>query len=165
MIISRRSMIVLAAATTTAACSRFKTYNGPEVTRIVVMKSRRQLHLMHNDDILQSYEIDLGFAPEGAKQFEGDGRTPEGRYFIDRRNPNSDFHLSLGISYPNEADIAAARAAGKKPGGDIFIHGKPNGWGPRKGPDWTAGCISVKNREIETIYSMVRLETPIDIFP
>lgn len=162
---TRRTFMTLAGVAALGACSKFKTYDGPEVTRIVVMKSRRQLHLMHNDDILTSFDIDLGFAPEGAKQFEGDGRTPEGRYFIDRRNPNSDFHLSIGISYPNADDIAAARGAGKPPGGDIFIHGRPNGIGPRKGPDWTAGCISVKNREMETIYAMVGLQTPIDIYP
>ena len=147
-----------------AGCSKFQTYNGPEVTRVIVNKGDRQMFLMHHDEVLKSYPIGLGFAPEGHKSFEGDGRTPEGTYVIDRRNPNSDFHLSVGISYPNEQDIAVARAMGQEPGGDIFIHGQPNkGTKRKKGRDWTAGCIAVKNREIEQIYAMVRLGTPITI--
>ncbi len=141
-------------------------YRGPEVTRVVVHKGSRRMYLLHGDKVLRSYLIDLGFAPAGPKRVEGDGKTPEGRYFIDRRNPNSDFHLSIGISYPNARDIARARAMGKDPGGDIFIHGR----GPRistKGemPDWTAGCISVTDREIEEIYAMVSNGTVIDIYP
>ncbi len=147
-----------------AGCSKFRRYDGPEVTRVVVMKSERKLYLFSEDALLKSYDIDLGFAPEGHKTREGDGRTPEGRYYIDRKNPNSAFHLSLGISYPNEADRAAAREAGVSPGGDIFIHGARRP-GDKRGPDWTAGCISVSNREIEEIYSMVDVGTVIDLFP
>jgi murein L,D-transpeptidase YafK len=144
-------------------CSRFPTYDGPEVTRIIVNKSARQLILMHHDEVLRAYEMELGFAPEGDKQVEGDGRTPEGSYIIDRRNPNSEFYLSIGISYPNEEDIAEAEELGESPGGDIFIHGTPNPW--RRGDDWTAGCIAISNREMREVYSMVRLGTPIDIYP
>ncbi len=148
-----------------AACaSKFRTYNGPEVTQIYVLKSERKMYLMHHGDVLKSYDIDLGFAPAGDKVIEGDGRTPEGDYIIDRRNPNSDFHLSLGISYPNEQDIAEAEALGQDPGGDIFIHGR----GPiykRPGRDWTWGCIAVTDREMEDIYAMVRDGTPIRIMP
>lgn len=150
-----------------AACgasSKFKTYNGPEVTRIIINKGEREMFLLHHDRVLKSYEVDLGFAPDGHKEFEGDGKTPEGEYTVDRRNPNSSFHLSLGISYPNEQDIAFATAAGKEPGGDIFIHGEPNKLGIF-GPDWTAGCISVTNGEIEKIYAMVRDGTPVTINP
>jgi len=146
------------------SCSKPQAYTGPEVTRVVVMKADRRMYLMHGSTILKRFDIDLGFAPVGHKHFEGDGRTPEGRYRIDRRNPNSAFHLSLGISYPNAADVQRARAAGKPPGGDIFIHGARNAL-DRKGPDWTAGCISVSNREVEVIYSMVRMGTIVDIFP
>lgn len=147
-----------------ASCSKFQTYNGPEVTRVVVDKGDRVMHLMHNDEVLKSYRVGLGFAPNGHKAVEGDGRTPEGEYRIDRRNPNSEFHLSIGISYPNDQDRAKALAAGRKPGGDIFIHGRP--WKYRKGgQDWTAGCIAVTNREIEQIYAMVRDGTPILITP
>jgi len=89
----------------------------------------------------------------------------DGAYFIDRRNPESLFHLSIGISYPNEADRAFAAAQGKSPGGDIFIHGGPRrGIDPMNKQDWTAGCIAVSNRQIEEIYAMVRDGTPIDIF-
>ncbi len=144
--------------------SKFKTYNGPEVTHIVVHKEERRMFLLHNNEVLEAYDIELGFAPDGHKQFEGDGKTPEGTYRIDRRNPNSDFYLSLGLSYPNLRDIAVAKAAGKSPGGDIFIHGQPNKKSGN-GPDWTAGCISVTNKEMEQIYAMVKTGTLITVRP
>lgn len=158
-------LLVLALAGVAGCGSKFKTYNGPEVTRVIVDKGDRRMYLLHHEEVLKSYKIDLGFAPDGHKQFEGDGKTPEGEYIIDRRNPNSSFHLSLGISYPNEFDVARALEAGKRPGGDIFIHGRPNKkkWG--NGPDWTAGCISVPNGAIEDIYAMVRNGTPITLNP
>ncbi len=143
--------------------SKFKTYNGPEVTQIYVQKSARKLYLLHGTQALKVYDIDLGHAPAGPKQFEGDGKTPEGGYFIDRQNPNSQFHLSIGISYPNAADVEVAQAANKLPGGDIFIHGRD---GKARGrDDWTVGCIAVKDREMEQIYAMVRVGTPIFIAP
>lgn len=157
----------MTAALVVAGCSggsKFKTYNGPEVTSIVVNKSARNMYLLHNEKVLKQYRFDLGFAPVGDKQVEGDGRTPEGTYIIDRKNPDSSFHLSLGISYPNAADRAEAAAIGKKPGGDIFIHGQPNRK-KAKGDDWTAGCIAVKNREVEEIYAMVDTGTLITIRP
>ncbi|MEM7319054.1 MAG: L,D-transpeptidase family protein [Pseudomonadota bacterium] len=135
--------------------SKFRSYNGPEVTSVVVNKGARRMYLLHNTQILKEYKVDLGFAPAGDKKVRGDGRTPEGSYWIDRRNPNSDFHLSIGISYPNARDIAEAEALGQEPGGDIFIHGQPNRK-RAKGDDWTAGCIAVKNDEMEEIYAMVR---------
>jgi murein L,D-transpeptidase YafK len=156
------ALLILAVLAVTG-CSRFPTYDGPEVTRLIVNKSARQLILMHHDEVLRAYEIELGFAPEGDKQVEGDGRTPEGSYVIDRRNPNSEFYLSIGISYPNEEDRAEAEELGQSPGGDIFIHGTPQPW--RRGDDWTAGCIAISNREMREVYSMVRLGTPIDINP
>jgi murein L,D-transpeptidase YafK len=163
-----RRFLFLALPLGLAACAReqskFLVYKGPAVTRILVYKGARRMHLMHFDRVLASYEIDLGFAPVGHKNFEGDGRTPEGEYTIDRRNPNSRFHLSLGISYPNEADIAFAKAAGKSPGGDIFIHGRPRAYQDGK-RDWTWGCIAVTDAEMEVIYSMVKDGTPISIFP
>lgn len=162
---TRRTALLGGLALGLAGCaSKFRTYDGPEVTRLQMFKGDRNLFLFNNTSVLKAYRIDLGFAPEGPKQFEGDGKTPEGAYTVDRRNPDSLFHLSIGISYPNEADIAFAVAQGREPGGDIFIHG-----GPRPGidaikPDWTAGCIAVSDREIEDIYAMVRDGTPIDIF-
>lgn len=160
-------VLALSALLALGACaSKFKTYDGPEVTRVVVMKADRKMYLYNFNTLLAEHDVDLGFAPVGTKQFEGDGKTPEGRYTIDKRNPNSQFHLSIGISYPNANDIEVARAAGKSPGGDIFIHGAANVNPLRKrGTDWTAGCISVSNREIEKIYAMVRDGTVIDIYP
>jgi murein L,D-transpeptidase YafK len=122
------------------------------------------MYLLHHDRVLEQYDIRLGFAPEGHKTVEGDGRTPEGVYWIDRRNPNSKFHLSLGISYPNDEDRARAEALGQKPGGDIFIHGQKSLFDRGEG-DWTWGCIAVTNDEIEDIYAMVGDMTPIQINP
>ncbi len=161
-----RAVLALVLALGVAGCetSKFRTYDGPEVTRIYVHKADRRMMLMHHDQVLKSYSVALGGNPVGHKQFEGDQRTPEGDYIIDRRNPNSQFHLSLGISYPNEADIAFAEALGKKPGGDIFIHGR-GPWHQRDRGDWTWGCIAVSDRQMEDIYAMVRDGTPITILP
>jgi murein L,D-transpeptidase YafK len=164
----RRHLILGGAAVATlGACSadtKFLRYRGPEVTGIVVNKTDRKMFLVHNDRVLKEYDIWLGFAPEGHKQFEGDGKTPEGLYRIDRRNPNSRFHLSLGISYPNEQDMRVAEEMGKSPGGDIFIHGQRHPMRKDK-DDWTWGCIAVDNDEIEKIYSMVGDGIPIAINP
>lgn len=163
-----RATLLVVAVALLASCAgpgKFKRYDGPEVTRILVYKESRRMYLMHRDQPLRAFDIDLGFAPEGDKQIEGDGRTPEGDYIIDRRNPNSEFHLSLGISYPTERHVKAARELGRGAGGDIFIHGGPRPGRDRIGPDWTAGCIAVTNEEVEDIYAMVRTGTPISIYP
>jgi murein L,D-transpeptidase YafK len=159
--------LMLPVVTGLSACSkpapRFLSYDGPDVTQIYVAKDRRRMYLLNGADVLASYDVGLGFTPEGHKAESGDGRTPEGLYFIDRRNPNSAYHLSIGISYPNAADRAAAEAAGVEPGGDIFIHGTAaNG---ARGRDWTAGCIAVTDEEMEQIYAMVQDGTPIYITP
>lgn len=160
-----RLLAVIALALGVAACgdNKFRRYNGPEVTLIQVDKSDRKMYLFHGNKLLKSYDFALGFAPVGHKEFEGDGKTPEGLYYISHKNPNSNYHLSLRISYPNEADLAFAEAAGKEPGGDIFIHGGPTK--PISRRDWTWGCISVTDREIETVYAMVKPGTPINILP
>ena len=162
---TRFLMLALLAATL-AGCgsSKFKTYRGPEVTQVVVQKGARKMYLLHNEKVLRDFDIGLGFAPTGHKRFEGDGKTPEGTYIIDRRNPDLRFHLSIGVSYPNEFDSMLANALEKSPGGDIFIHGRPKKY--RNGVrDWTWGCIAVTDREIEDIYAMVRNGTPISINP
>jgi len=168
----RRAFGVGAVATLTlAGCggssNRFKRYHGPDVTSVVVNKGARKMYLLHNEEVLREYRVDLGFAPIGAKTVEGDGKTPEGIYRINRRNPNSAYHLSVGISYPNTQDVADASAIGKRPGGEIFIHGQPNNAKARKRAarveDWTAGCIAVSNEEIEEIYSMVNDGTVISL--
>ncbi|MFN3575801.1 MAG: murein L,D-transpeptidase family protein [Tabrizicola sp.] len=157
-------LAILVAVIGLSGCgSKFRRYNGPEVTQIQVHKADRRMYLLHNDKVLKAYDIALGFAPEGHKQFEGDGKTPEGAYTISHKNPNSRFHLSLRIDYPNANDIAFAEAQGKQPGGDIFIHGGPNG--PVSRRDWTEGCVALTDREIEVVYSMVKPGTPIYILP
>ncbi len=148
-----------------ASCSKFKTYDGPEVTRVLVYKSSRTMYLMHHETPLAAHQINLGYAPEGDKEKYGDGKTPEGSYTINRKNPDSSYHLSLGISYPDDEDRDAAKEAGDDPGGDIFIHGGPTERRDLGKPDWTAGCIAVSDREIEDIYAMIKVGTPIDIFP
>lgn len=165
-VIRLAAVLIVALVLTGCSTGKIKRYYGPEVTQVLVNKGARKMYLFHNDRVLKSYDIDLGFAPAGDKYFEGDGKTPEGDYFIDRRNPNSAFYLSIGISYPNERDIAEAMALGKDPGGDIFIHGRPN-INPQSADkaDWTAGCIAVTNREMRDIYAMVKDGTPIRITP
>lgn len=163
---AKRLVIFVALAFGLAACggSKFRTYDGPEVTRIEVWKAQRVMRLYHHDEVLKTYRVALGRVPDGHKRFEGDGKTPEGLYYIDRRNPNSNYHLSLGISYPNPRDVEVARAAGRSPGGDIFIHGRA---GKHRGlpRDWTIGCIAVRDGEMEEIYAMVDDHTPIMIHP
>lgn len=110
--------------------------------------------------------LQFGAEPRGHKRFEGDERTPEGRYTIDYANPDSAYRLSLHIDYPNAADRAYAAARGRSPGGAIFIHGQPN-WLPfgRLPGDWTDGCIAASNAEIEALWQMVPDGTPIEIRP
>ena len=134
------------------------------ITSVVVRKSDRKLYLMNGQNVVRSYRIGLGFSPNGHKTAKGDGKTPEGTYQIDRKNPQSKFHLSLGISYPNAADRAHSKSLGVDPGGDIFIHGedtKPHFWKR----NWTQGCISLKNEQIEEVYALVRIGTPVLIQP
>jgi murein L,D-transpeptidase YafK len=139
-----------------------------QVARVRVEKAARRVILLDdNGQPLRIFNgIQLGPSPIGPKHFEGDGRTPEGHYTIDRGNAQSAYHLSLHISYPDAADRAYAAAAGRAPGGLIFLHGQPNGYGPARAPgDWTEGCIAVTNSEIEEIWSRVGDGTPIDLVP
>ncbi len=146
-----------------AGCSTsLPVYRGPEVTRIQVFKERRVMQFLHHSSLLKQYNFDLGFNPVGHKTQEGDGRTPEGAYLINRKNPNSQFHLSLGISYPNASDVAQARARGVSPGGDIFIHGTPSRWIGQR--DWTWGCIAVTNEEMDEIFPMISTGTKIFLY-
>lgn len=134
---------------------------------IEVTKSGRELRLLRRGEVIRRYPISLGAAPAGPKQQEGDERTPGGLYRIDWRNPNSVAHLSLHVSYPDEADRVRAAAAGVDPGGNIMIHGLPNGWGflgvLHRRFDWTDGCIGVTNEEMREIWALVPDGTPIEI--
>jgi murein L,D-transpeptidase YafK len=165
--------LLLVELLTLGACAPASTADtqNPEARadRVIVHKSRREMILDSRDEVLETYRISLGANPEGHKRRRGDERTPEGVYVIDHRNPHSAFHLSLHISYPNEEDRMRARDSGVDPGGDVFIHGMPNGfrW---LGPvhllrDWTDGCIAVTSGEIEEIWRAVPDGTPIEILP
>lgn len=132
-----------------------------------VDKSERKLSLFSRGRLVKTFEgLQFGDVPQGHKRFEGDERTPEGRYYIDARNPNSSYHLSLRISYPNATDYQNAAALGRSPGGDIFLHGQPN-YLPigRMAGDWTDGCIALTNKEIEELWALVRDGAVIDITP
>jgi murein L,D-transpeptidase YafK len=131
--------------------------------RVIVNKARREMLLLYGESVLRSYRVALGREPVGHKEREGDGRTPEGRYMIDRRNPQSRYHLALRISYPNEADRARARELGVEPGGDVMIHGLKDG--VRREDDWTQGCIAVTDEEMDAIWNLVSEGTPIVINP
>ncbi len=136
---------------------------GQQADLLEVHKAGRRLTLSRAGSVLKTYRVALGFAPEGHKEREGDGRTPEGAYTIDARNPRSAFHLSLRVSYPQERDAAHAASLGVPPGGDIYIHGQPNepAEGPPKIPvdhpnrDWTTGCVAVTDAEMREIWSLV----------
>lgn len=160
-------LALLAACGAPQQPSKFQHYSGPPVTQVSINKGQRRMHLLSGKTVVRSYDISLGNQPMGHKQFEGDGKTPEGIYFVDRFNPRSRYHLSVGVSYPNERDKAFAASHGRKPGGDIFIHGRGpegNNLFPRQ-RDWTAGCIAVTDEEIEEIYAMLQPGTPIVIYP
>ncbi|QWP79483.1 L,D-transpeptidase family protein [Lysobacter sp. K5869] len=133
-----------------------------QADRIQVGKSERRMRLYRDGKLIRTYAILLGDAPVGHKRQQGDERTPEGDYRVSGRNPNSRFHLSLRVSYPNEADRKQARARGVDPGGDIMIHG-----GTPKGymRDWTDGCIALTDAQIEEVWSLVPTGTPIRIDP
>lgn len=146
--------------------------NLPLAGKVEIYKSMNQMAVFDYDgNLLKTYKIAMGGNPLGPKQCEGDMKTPEGLYMIETRNPNSKYHLSLKISYPNEYDIAQAKAMGQPPGGDIFIHGVPNeanlidSYLYRFKPEWTQGCIAVTNADIEELWSTVGDGTPIEIFP
>jgi len=130
--------------------------------RVVVHKGRREMLLLYRESVLRTYRIALGREPLGHKIHEGDGRTPEGLYTIDRRNPKSAYHLSLHISYPNSEDRARATEMGVDPGGDIMIHGVKNGVRHPE-EDWTLGCIAVTDLEMDEVWELVPDGTPIEI--
>jgi murein L,D-transpeptidase YafK len=139
------------------------------VDGVIVVKSRRTLTLLSHDKILRSYKVALGSAPVGAKQQEGDHKTPEGHYLLDRRNSKSRFYKSIHISYPNDREKKEASERGVSPGGDIMIHGLPNGFGwlgdTHRVRDWTDGCVAVTNAEMDEIWDLVPDGTPIEIRP
>lgn len=146
-------------------------HKAPEPTadHILILKSERTMRLYAHDKLVKEYKVALGGNPVGPKQQQGDRRTPEGRYKIDLRNPHSQFHLSLRVSYPNAQDREWARLHHVDPGGAIMIHGLPSAYAylgaEHRKTDWTDGCIAVTNEEIEEIWAMVQIGATVEIRP
>ena len=152
-------------------CGHLRAFeNVFQVEKIIVKKSERKMSLLDSSSkVVREYSIALGDSPKGHKTQEGDEKTPEGIFKIDYRNPKSSYYLSLHITYPSKADKLQAKKRGVSPGGDIFIHGSPNGFSlfdaAYSNFDWTDGCIAVSNKEIEEIWMLVKNGTEIEILP
>lgn len=150
-------------------CLLLPTLASANADRLVVKKSARKLFLFAGDELLRSYEVALGRNPVGHKERRGDYRTPEGKYLLDWRNPQSRFYRSIHISYPNENDRRRAAAMGVDPGGSIMIHGVPDRYHDDQefliSLNWTEGCIAVTNKDMEEIWALVADNTPIEILP
>lgn len=155
--------------TTGLTASESKLPSDARADKVLVMKKERTLALMKDATILKTYRIVLGGNPIGAKQQEGDHKTPEGVYVLDRRNAKSKFYRSIHISYPNREDRVRAQQLGVAPGGDVMVHGLPNGFGwlgkLHRERDWTDGCIAVTDQEMDEIWRAVPDGTPIEIKP
>lgn len=151
----------------------FKTflYSGQQIDQILVSKDYRRIYFLKGDQLIRSYPTAFGI-PRGAKRFQGDLKTPEGVYYISKKNPNSAYTMALEVSYPNKKDIEYAHSLGKSPGGDILIHGLPSNpydYG-RIAPihpqvDWTLGCVAVNSKQIREAYPITPVKTPITICP
>lgn len=137
----------------------------PTVDLVVVIKSARMLYLYSDDALIKAYSIGLGDSPVGDKKQRGDEKTPIGAYTLDWRNPDSLYHRSIHISYPNAKDRAWARAHGVNPGGMIMIHGQPDYAFEQRIGDWTNGCIAVSNKAMDYMWQHIPMGTPIHIFP
>jgi len=137
--------------------------------QVIVVKSQRTMTLLSQGKVLRNYKVALGGSPVGAKEQQGDHKTPEGRYILDRRNAKSRFYKSIHVSYPNEEDNRKASQRRVEPGGDIMIHGLPNGFGwlgaTHRILDWTDGCVAVTDPEMDEIWELVPDGTPIEIRP
>lgn len=161
--------VALLGAPPGAAADSMMEGEFPEADEVIVEKAARKLHLLRNGKPFRTFDIALGIAPVGDKEQEGDAKTPEGRYLLDVRNPNSEFFLSIHISYPDAEDRRRARAQGLDPGGQIMIHGQPNeptySEAYYRTADWTNGCIAVSNSDMIDIWLMTPDGTPIEIRP
>jgi murein L,D-transpeptidase YafK len=139
------------------------------IDKLVVIKSKRQLLAFSEGRVIKTFTIALGDVPTGDKQFEGDRKTPEGRYYINAKNPISGYHRNLGISYPDRDDIREGKRLGKPTGGDVKIHGLKNGLGYigrfQRWMDWTNGCIALTDEEVADLYDHTPVGTPIIIKP
>jgi len=161
--------LVIAVLTTYYFYPEDKLPDDAQIDNIVVYKSKRQMLVYSNGQLLKTYKVSLGRQPIGAKEFEGDKKTPEGVYFINDKNPNSRYHKTLGVSYPDKNNIEKAKRLGKPAGGDIKIHGPRNKmsfFGKfHRWFDWTLGCVAVTNEEIDELYRAIKIGTCIEINP
>jgi murein L,D-transpeptidase YafK len=137
---------------------------------VIIKKSKRKLYLYSNGQIIREFNISLGGNPKGKKVQEGDKKTPEGLYYLDYKNPKSRFYKSIHISYPNSEDIARAKSLGVNAGGDIMIHGEVKARGDsmiffKTVGNWTAGCIALKNRDMDEVWRLIDIPTKIKIEP
>jgi murein L,D-transpeptidase YafK len=165
----RRTLVSIVCAACVASSALAAVPSSKTIDHVLVLKKRRTLQLLHGDKVVKSYKVALGGDPVGPKRKQGDGKTPEGLYILDRRNAKSQFYMSIHISYPNAEDRQQARRHGVSPGGDIFLHGlgRKYGWvgSAHTAHDWTNGCIAVTNEEIDEIWKLVKDGTPIEIRP
>lgn len=165
----KRVILALSVALLTGLPALSSGSDFPIADEVRIDKSDRQLHLLKGGEVFRTFKIALGLRPVGDKKHEGDFKTPEGRYRLDTRNPNSEFFLSIRVSYPNPEDRDEARALGEPPGGSIMIHGQPNE--PTRTEtyyqtqDWTNGCIAISNSDMIDLWLMTGENTPIDIRP
>jgi murein L,D-transpeptidase YafK len=140
-----------------------------KVDSILILKKNHVLELLSAGKVIRTYQVALGRGGLAPKQHEGDARTPEGRYIIDARNANSHYYKALHISYPNAEDRARAAKLGLSPGGAVMIHGLPNGEGwlgaAHRLYDWTLGCVAVTDAEMDEIWNLVPVGTPVEIRP
>ncbi|MFO1037232.1 MAG: L,D-transpeptidase family protein [Geminicoccaceae bacterium] len=168
---TRRHCLSLAAAGCAVAAVPRRSADAAtgRADRLIVVKSARRLYVLADGRELATYRVALGREPIGTKLYEGDGRTPEGDYRVDARNPASGFYRALRISYPNAVDRARAKALGQRAGGLVMIHGLPPeraGFGADQWKfDWTNGCIAVSNREMDELWARVEVGTPVEIRP
>jgi murein L,D-transpeptidase YafK len=162
------TMLSAPARADTAGTPVFR-FDWTPAERIVIEKSKRKLTLIRADKVVRQFDISLGRNPVGPKQRAGDSRTPEGQYYVDFKNLYSNYYLSVRLSYPSPSDLARAHAQGVDPGGNIMIHGMPNGvrwpYTGYAGEDWTDGCIAVSNAAMQEIWLAVREHTPVEIRP
>jgi len=164
----RTSRFILTCAALLVTCG-LHAGEFPVADKVVVEKAARKLHLVKDGEPFRTFPIALGIRPLGDKEHEGDFKTPEGTYLLDRRNPHSEFFLSIHISYPDGLDVRESRERGLDPGGAIMIHGQPNE--PTRSEayyrtqDWTNGCIAVSNSDMIDIWLMTANDTRIEIRP
>lgn len=151
----------------------FKTSNNlsyqSKIDKIVVLKSKKNLLIYAQNQVVKTYKIALGRQPVGKKEIEGDKKTPEGNYTIWKKGPHAKYHKYLFISYPNKSDILNAHKKNKEPGGLIYIHGLNKRYAQlgrlHTLKDWTLGCIAVTNDEIDELYKLIKVGTKIEIKP